>query len=115
MASPGITKALERLDRLQVKAKTDRLVKSIQGDRATTSGITLVGAVAAGVAQAKYKNADGTPKSLGPVPVVAAVSALMAAAGLSNMVPGGQYVGPLGVGGLAYVLGTIAHDHASNA
>jgi hypothetical protein len=113
MASPGITKALERLDRLQVKAKTERLVKSIKGERITSSGVTLLGAVIAGAATAKFKNADGTAKTIGPVPLVPAVSAGLAALGLSDMVPGGIYIGMIGVGGLAYALGTMAHDHVA--
>jgi hypothetical protein len=28
-------------------------------------------------------------------------------------VPGGQYVGMVGIGGLAYVLGKMAHDHVT--
>jgi len=113
MGSPGITKALERLDRIQVRAKTERLVKSIKGDRLTSAGVTLVGAVLAGAADAKYKEADGTPKKLGPIPVVAGVAALAAVVGLSDLVPGGAYVAMIGVGGLSYELGKMAHDHVA--
>jgi hypothetical protein len=114
MASPGITKALERLDRIQVRAKTERLVKSIKGDRLTSAGVTLVGAVLAGAADAKYKEADGTPKKVGPVPVVAGLAAVAAIVGLSDMVPGGSYIAMVGVGGLSYELGKMAHDHIAN-
>jgi hypothetical protein len=113
MASPGITKALERLDRIQVRQKTERLVRSIKGDRLTSGGITLVGAILAGAADAKYRDADGTEKKIGPVPAVAAGSAALAVVGLSDLVPGGQYVGMVGIGGLAYVLGKMAHDHVT--
>lgn len=115
MASPGITKALERLDRIQVRQKTERLVKSIKGDRLTAGGVTLVGAILAGAADAKYKEADGTPKKLGPVPIVTAVAGLAAIVGLSDMVPGGAYVGMVGIGGLAYEFGRMAHDHVAAA
>lgn len=113
MASPGITKALERLDRIQVRQKTERLVKSIKGDRLTSGGITLVGAIIAGAADGKYKESDGSPKKIGPVPMVPAVFAAMAVVGLSDMVPGGNYVGMVGIGGLAYELGRMAHDHVA--
>jgi hypothetical protein len=114
MASHGIANALEKLDRLQVRQKTERLVKSIKGERITMAGVTLLGAVAAGAADAKYKEADGTPKKLvGPIPVVGGLAALATVIGLSDLVPGGSYVAMVGIGGLSYELGRMAHDHVA--
>jgi hypothetical protein len=106
-----LTKALERLDRMQVKQRTQALVKHIKGERVTTAGVTLLGAVWAGAADGKYKEADGTPKKVGPVPMVAALAGVLAVVGLTDLVPGGTYIGMIGVGGLSYELGRMAHDH----
>ena len=107
----SIRNALEKLDKIQVRQKTERLVRSIKGDRMTSAGVTIVGAILAGAADAKYKETDGTPKKIGPVPIVTGAAALMAVVGFSDMVPGGQYVAMFGVGGLSYEFGKMAHDH----
>jgi hypothetical protein len=109
-----VSKALERLDRMQVRQKTAAMVKHIKGDRVTSAGVTLLGAVLAGAAEGKYKEADGTPKKLGPVPMVAAAAGALAVVGLTDLVPGGTYIGMAGIGGLSYELGKMAHDHVTN-
>ena len=106
-----LTKALERLDRMQVKQRTQALVKHIKGERVTTAGVTLLGAVLAGAADGKYKEADGTPKKVGPVPMIPVLAGALAVVGLTDLVPGGTYIGMIGVGGLSYELGRMTHDH----
>jgi hypothetical protein len=103
-------KALEKLDRMQSHARNIKQVARIREERLYGSATALAGAIAAGAADAKYRADDGTDKKVGPVPVIGAVAALTAVAGLSDYVPGSFYVGMVGIGALSYKIGKYAHD-----
>lgn len=116
MATPGITKALEGFDRLKTRMKNAEIAKHVKEERAYAAGAAVVGALIAGAADAKYRAPDGTTRKVGPIPAVGGASAVLALAGLTDLVPGGVYIGMAGIGGLCYVAGKFAHDHvAENA
>lgn len=111
MASPGLVKALEKLDRMQSHARNVKHIARIREERMYGGGTALAAAMAAGAADAKYRADDGTDKKLvGPVPLIGAVGVAALAAGLSEWVPGSFYVANVGVGILSYKLGKYAHD-----
>lgn len=110
MATVGITKALEGFDRLKARVKNAEIRKHIKEERGYAGMAALVGAAVAGAADAKYPE-----KKLGPVPLVGAASAALALGGMTDLIPGGVYVGMLGVGGLCYYVGKATHDHVAAA
>lgn len=110
MASPGLVKALEKLDRMQSHARNAKQLLRVREERMYGDGTALAAAMLAGAADAKYRNDDGTDKKIGPVPVVGAAAALALVAGVSDWVPGSFYIGMAGVGALSYKLGKYAHD-----
>jgi hypothetical protein len=111
MATAGIQKALEGYDRLKNRLKTSEIKKHIKEERMYTSGAAIIGAALAGAADAKYRGPDGGAKKIGPIPAVAGISLAAALAGLTDYVPGGAYVGMVGVGGLCYLVGRSANEH----
>lgn len=113
MATTAITKALESADRRLMQFKRHKEALKIKEERAYAAGAAIVGAVVAGVADAKYRDADGTSKKVMKIPVVGLASGVLALGGISELVPGGIYIGMLGIGGLCYVIGKAAHDHQS--
>jgi hypothetical protein len=115
MTTAAITKALESADRRLASIKRHKEALKIREERAYAAGAALVGAVIAGVADAKYRDADGSSKKVLKLPAVGLASGLLALGGISEYVPGGIYIGMLGVGGLCYVIGKAAHDHQAAA
>jgi hypothetical protein len=114
MATAAITKALESADRRLMAFKRQKEALKIREERAYVAGTALLGAVVAGIADAKYRDADGTSKKIMKVPAIGGASALLALGGISELVPGGIYIGMLGVGGLCYVIGKAAYDHQAS-
>lgn len=110
MATTGITKALEGFDRLKARVKNAEIKKHIKEERGYAGLAALAGAAIAGAADAKYPE-----KKLGPVPIVAAGSAVLALGGMIDVIPGGVYIGMLGVGGLCYYVGKASHDHVASS
>jgi hypothetical protein len=117
MATTGIQKALEGFDRLKARIKNESIRKHIKEERGYAGLAAIAGAAIVGAADAKYREADGSSKKLmGVVPAVGAASGALAVAGLTDLIPGGVYVGMVGVGGLCYLVGKAANEHvAANA
>jgi len=113
MATVGITKALERYDRLKASLKNSSIRKHVKEERGYAGIAAIVGAAAAGAADAKYKADDGTTKKTLGVPTVALASVALALAGLTDLVPGGVYIGMAGIGGLCYIVGKTSHDQVA--
>lgn len=114
MATAGIQRALEGYDRLKQRIKSSEMRKHIKEERGYAGLAAIVGAAMAGAADAKYRAPDGSSKKLvGPVPAVGAVSAGLAVAGLTDLIPGGVYIGMVGVGGICYLVGKASHDHVA--
>lgn len=112
MATAGIQKALEGYDRLKARIKSTEIRKHIKEERGYAGIAAIVGAAVAGAADAKYRDADGTSKKiLGAVPAVGAASVALALGGLTDLIPGGVYVGMVGIGGVCYLVGKASHDH----
>ena len=110
MATSAITKALEAADRKLAAVRNMSIRKHVEEKNAIAGGVALGGAVIAGIADAKYGD-----KKIGPVPTVAAVAGVAAAAGLFTKSLGsyGLYAGMAGVGALCYYAGKAAHEHYS--
>ena len=115
MATQGITRALESFDKLKARIANTRLKEHVKQERAYAAGSAVLGALLAGAADAKYREADGTQKKIGPVPAVAGVSVALAALGITDLIPYGVYMGMAGVGGLCYVAGKAGFDHTTNS
>lgn len=115
MATVGITKALERYDRLKASIKNGAIRKHVKEERGYAGIAAIVGAAAAGAADAKYKADDGTSKKTIGIPTVGLVSGALAVAGLFDVVPGGIYVGMAGIGGICYLVGKTSHDHVASS
>ena len=113
MATPGIQKVIEGYDKLKTAVQNKKLREHVKQERAYAAGSAVLGALLAGAADAKYKNPDGSPRTIGPIPAVGGVSIALAALGITDLIPYGVYLGMAGVGGLCYVAGKFSYDHVT--
>ena len=108
-----MVRALEGYDKLRARWASTKLKEHVKQERAYAAGSAVIGALLAGAADAKYREADGTQKKIGPVPVVVGASIAVAALGITDLIPYGVYLGMAGVGGVCYAVGKAGFDHVT--
>jgi len=111
MASSAIEKLVGQMDRIKMREKAKAVAQHVQTQNVYAMGSALLGAVAAGVVDAKY-NADGSSKKT--TVVLSGTGLLLALGGATDYIPGGIILGMGGVGVLCYVAGKASHDKAKD-
>jgi hypothetical protein len=113
MATQAITRIVDGYERLKGSITKAKAKAKIKGERMVGGASALVGGALAGYADGKFRDDDGGTKHVLGVPAIAGASALAAVAGISELVPGGMYLGMAGVGGLAYVVGKAMYERGA--
>lgn len=112
MASASIEALVKRAESARATLANYRDRARLSEARIIAGTENIVGGLAGGLLDAKLGEGGEDWQLLG-MPGVAVTSAVLALAGASDAVPGGQHLMSIGTGGLAYSLGSLARRKLS--
>jgi len=109
----AIQKLVDYAKRMQVRQKNQNLASRQKTEQMTGAALQLVGGAAGGALDG-YVGGGETHEIFG-VPTALGSGIILALAGLSDIVPGAEYIASFGLGAASYGLGNLVRDKLTPA
>jgi hypothetical protein len=110
MATQAIQKLAHAADSAKATLARFKERAKLNETRMLSAGEIVLGGAAGGLIDGKFDDGTGSGPKVAGVSAVGAGSALLLVLGLTDAFPGVSHLGYIGAGGLAYKLGTLAHE-----